>query len=150
MMTQLNDFMFCPRSIFFSRIYHDSVSDDLFHQECQTQGLAAHAAVDENRYSSRKSVISVKMFLIVYDIESDRLRGRFAKFLKRFGRRLQYSVFEIANSPRVLENIRIEIKSEYEKKFSQGDSVLIINVPDNAVIDRFGYAQNEESDLLIF
>ena len=90
------------------------------------------------------------MFLIVYDIESDRLRSRFAKFLKRFGRRLQYSVFEIANSPRVLENIRIKIKSEYEKKFSQGDSVLIINVPDNAVIDRFGYAKNEESDLLIF
>ena len=61
MMTQLNDFMFCPRSIFFSRIYHDSVNDDLFHQECQTQGLAAHAAVDENRYSSRKSVITGMM-----------------------------------------------------------------------------------------
>lgn len=90
------------------------------------------------------------MFLVVYDIESDHLRSRFAQFLKRYGRRLQYSVFEIANSPRVLENIRIEIKSGYEKKFSQSDSVLIINVPDDAVIDRFGYAKNEESDLLIF
>ena len=90
------------------------------------------------------------MLLVVYDIESDQLRGKIAKFLKRFGRRLQYSVFEIANSSRVLANIRVEIKRAYEKEFSQGDSVLIINVPDTAVIDRFGYAKNEETDLLIF
>ena len=89
------------------------------------------------------------MFLIVYDIESDRLRSKFSNFLKRYGRRLQYSVFEITNSPRILENIRVEIKSSYEKKFSQSDSVLIINVPDNAITDHFGYAQNEETDLLI-
>ena len=90
------------------------------------------------------------MFLVIYDIESDKLRTKFSNFLKQYGRRIQYSVFEIANSPRVLENIRIEIKHSYEKKFSQSDSVLIINVPDNAVTDRFGYAKNEETDLLIF
>jgi len=90
------------------------------------------------------------MFLVIYDIESDKLRTRFSDFLKRYGRRIQYSVFEIANSPRVLDNIRIKIKHDYEKKFSQSDSVLIINVPDNAVTDRFGYAKNEETDLLIF
>lgn len=89
------------------------------------------------------------MFLVVYDIESDRLRSKFSNFLKRFGRRLQYSVFEIMNSPRALENIRTEIKHVFEKQFSQADSVLIINVPDNAITDRFGYAKNEETDLLI-
>ena len=90
------------------------------------------------------------MFLVVYDIASDKLRTNFSKFLTKYGRRLQFSVFEIANSPRVLENIRTEIKASFEKKFSQGDSVLIMNVPDNAVIDRFGYAVNEETDLLFF
>ena len=90
------------------------------------------------------------MLLVIYDIESDKLRTKFSSFLKQFGRRLQYSVFEIQNSRRVLENIRLELKHCYEKKFSQSDSVMIINVPDNAVIDRFGYAENEESDLLIF
>ena len=90
------------------------------------------------------------MFLVVYDIASDKLRTNFSKFLTKYGRRLQFSVFEIANSPRVLENIRTEIKASFEKKFSQGDSVLIINVPDNAVIDRFGHAANEETDLLFF
>ena len=90
------------------------------------------------------------MLLIIYDIESDKLRTKFSSFLKQFGRRLQYSVFEIQNSTRVLANIRIELKHYYENKFSQSDSVMIINIPDNAIIDRFGYAQNEETDLLIF
>ena len=90
------------------------------------------------------------MLLIIYDIASDKLRTKFSTFLKQFGRRLQYSVFEIQNSPRILENIKIELKHKYEKKFSQGDSVMIINVPDNSIIERFGYAANEETDLLIF
>ena len=58
MITQLNDFIFCPRSIFFSSIYRDSVSEDVFHQGSQRQGLVNHAAIDENRYSSRKSIIT--------------------------------------------------------------------------------------------
>lgn len=90
------------------------------------------------------------MYLIVYDIASDRLRTKFSTYLSRFGRRLQYSVFEITNSPRILDNIRTEIKASFEKKFSQGDSVLMINIPDHAITDRFGYAKNEESDLLFF
>ncbi len=90
------------------------------------------------------------MLLVIYDIESDKLRGHLSSFLKQFGRRLQYSVFEIQNSPRILANIRLELKHNYEKKFSQSDSVMIINIPDNSIIDRFGYAQNEENDLLLF
>lgn len=90
------------------------------------------------------------MFLVIYDIASNKLRTDFAKFLKRFGRRIQFSVFEIKNSERLLKNIRAEINADFKKRFSQGDSVMIMNVPDNALIERFGYAENEETDLLIF
>lgn len=90
------------------------------------------------------------MFLVVYDIASDKLRTKFSKYLSKYGRRLQYSVFEITNSQRILNNIRTEIKASFERKFSQGDSVLVIQIPDNAITDRFGYAANEESDLLFF
>jgi CRISPR-associated protein Cas2 len=90
------------------------------------------------------------MLLIIYDIEDDKLRTDLAKYIKQFGRRIQYSVYEIQNSPRILNNIRIELKHNFEKKFSQSDSVMIINIPDNSIIDRFGYAKNEESDILIF
>ena len=43
------------------------------------------------------------MFLVLYDIESDRLRTRFSKYLGKYGRRVQFSVFEIRNSNRILD-----------------------------------------------
>lgn len=89
------------------------------------------------------------MLLVVYDIQDDKVRTRFAKFLKQFGRRVQYSVFEITNSPRILANIKAEIQCRYEKIFKQGDSVLIFLIADNACIERFGYPVNEETDLII-
>ncbi len=90
------------------------------------------------------------MLIVVYDIQSDRLRSNFAKFLKQFGRRIQYSVFEIRNSPRIIANIQVEVESKYKKKFTQGDSVLVFDIPDSANILRFGYPVNEETDLLIW
>ncbi len=89
------------------------------------------------------------MFLVMYDIQSDKLRTKFSKFLERYGRRLQCSVFEIVNSQRILHHIQIEIESNFEKKFIQGDSVLIYNVGDDACIKRFGYPLNEETTLVI-
>ncbi len=89
------------------------------------------------------------MLLVVYDIKKDKTRTRFAKFLKRFGRRLQYSVFEVKNSPRILSNISSEIESVYEPQFTQGDSVLIFNVGDQSCIGRYGYPVNEQDDLVI-
>lgn len=89
------------------------------------------------------------MYLIVYDIREDKLRTRFAKFLKRFGRRVQYSVFEIENSPRILQNIKVDIASHFEKEFEQSDSVLIYQIPDNGCIAKFGYPVNEDGDLVL-
>ena len=89
------------------------------------------------------------MFLIVYDIENDRLRTRFAKFLKQYGMRVQFSVFQIENSPRILDNIRLEIQNEFEKQFDQSDSVLIYQIPDDACVAKFGYPINEDTDLVI-
>ncbi|MCQ2402722.1 MAG: CRISPR-associated endonuclease Cas2 [Lentisphaeria bacterium] len=89
------------------------------------------------------------MFLVIYDIAEDKLRTKFSKFLERYGQRIQYSVFKILNSQRILDNVRVGIKTLFQKKFDQSDSVMIIQVPDNAITDKFGYAQNDESDLLI-
>ena len=51
------------------------------------------------------------MLLISYDISNDKVRTKFAKYLSKFGFRLQYSVFEITNSETVLHNIETEIRS---------------------------------------
>lgn len=89
------------------------------------------------------------MFLVLYDIQSDKLRTKFSKFLEKYGRRIQYSVFEVKNSARILQNIETEINTKFEKRFTQGDNVLIYKVGDDACLKRFGYPVNEESDLII-
>jgi len=87
--------------------------------------------------------------ILTYDIQDDSLRTKFSKFILSYGRRLQYSVYEINNSKRVLEIVKSEITSRFEKRFSQSDSVLIFNITAENQILRFGYAKNEETDLLI-
>lgn len=89
------------------------------------------------------------MYLVLYDIENDKLRTRFSKFLDKYGRRLQYSVFEIKNSPRILDNVKADIVNKFEDKFDQGDSVLIFAIPDSSCVAKFGYPVNEEGDLVI-
>jgi len=90
------------------------------------------------------------MIILTYDIKDDRLRIRFSKFILSYGRRLQFSVYEIDNSDRILRIVESEIKSRFEKKFSQEDSVLIFKLSSNCKITRFGYAKNEEKDLVMF
>ncbi|MDD7403443.1 MAG: CRISPR-associated endonuclease Cas2 [Butyribacter sp.] len=89
------------------------------------------------------------MIIISYDISDDKLRNRFSKYLLRFGHRIQYSVFEIDNSERILNNIICDIHNQFEKKFTQTDSVYIFNLSKWCKVERFGYAKNEESDLYI-
>ena len=57
LITQLNDFIFCPRSIYFHNIYQQNYDEDTYHQTPQKIGQAAHKAVDEGHYSSRKDVL---------------------------------------------------------------------------------------------
>lgn len=56
--TQINDFIFCPRSIFFSGIYHESSDKKTFHHTPQIVGGEHHKTIDEGTYSTRKDVIT--------------------------------------------------------------------------------------------
>ena len=89
------------------------------------------------------------MYLVLYDIENDKLRTRFSKCLQKYGRRLQYSVFEVKNSTRILDNIITEIRTKFGKKFGQADSVLIYDIDDNNCVGKFGHPVNEETDFLM-
>ena len=88
------------------------------------------------------------MIILTYDIADDKLRTRFSQFIMQYGRRLQYSVYEISNSKRLLDIVISNLKDRFEKKFSQSDSVLIFKLSDSCEILRFGYAKNEEEDLV--
>lgn len=89
------------------------------------------------------------MFIVSYDISNDKLRTKFAKYLSRFGHRLQYSVFRIDNSSRIIDNIIQDLKNNFEKKFTQEDSVMIFKLSSSCEIIRFGYAKNDEKDFFI-
>ena len=89
------------------------------------------------------------MLIVSYDISDDKLRTSFSTFLGKFGYRLQYSIFQIQNSPRMLSVIAAEIHSRYEKKFGQKDSVIVFNMSKNCTITKYGYARNDDSDLIL-
>ena len=52
----LNDFSFCPRSIYYHTLYQDYDSG-LYQHTPQVAGRAAHRSVDSGRYSTRRDVI---------------------------------------------------------------------------------------------
>ena len=89
------------------------------------------------------------MIVVSYDISDDKLRTKFSKYLSKFGHRLQYSVFEIDNSKRIVDNIVTDIKNRFEKCFTQQDSVIIFKLSSSCEVLRFGYAKNDEKDLFI-
>lgn len=78
------------------------------------------------------------MIVVSYDISDDKLRTKFSKYLSKFGHRLQYSVFEIDNSKRIVDNIVTDIKNRFEKCFTQQDSVIIFKLSSSCEVLRFG------------
>ena len=58
----LNDFIFCPYSIYLHNVYMES-DEGLYHATPQTQGRIAHETVDEKKGSTSKDVISTKRIL---------------------------------------------------------------------------------------
>jgi CRISPR-associated exonuclease Cas4 len=52
----LNDFIFCPRSIYFHQLYGQS-DESLYHSTDQRDGKAAHASLDTKTYTTAKKVL---------------------------------------------------------------------------------------------
>ena len=60
--SNINDFIFCPRSIYFHNLY-SSFDENLYHTTHQTKGKNAHKSVDKQKYSTKKTILeSVDVF----------------------------------------------------------------------------------------
>lgn len=57
LITQLNDFIFCPASIYFHMLYGET-DKVLYQSDSQLKGTAAHETIDHNKYSSRKNILT--------------------------------------------------------------------------------------------
>ncbi len=90
------------------------------------------------------------MLIVSYDISSNKVRYHFSKFLEKYGRRLQYSVFELKNSNRILAIVLLEIEKKFAKRFANTDSILIFEVCEGCKkkVHRYGYAVHEEEELI--
>lgn len=58
--SQLNDFIFCPYSIYLHNVYQ-ALDDDNYHDTPQIKGRYAHESVDNHTYSTKKSVMTGMM-----------------------------------------------------------------------------------------
>lgn len=92
------------------------------------------------------------MLIVSYDFRDDKRRSKFSRFLKKYGRRLQYSVFELKNSKRVLQNVVKEVEYKHKPYFHATDSVLIYQICQacEKKILRYGCAVHEEEGLICF
>jgi CRISPR-associated protein Cas4 len=52
----LNDFVFCPKSIYFHELY-DKFDETIYQEEVQHAGKLAHETIDEKTYSTAKKYI---------------------------------------------------------------------------------------------
>lgn len=89
------------------------------------------------------------MILISYDIKCDKLRRQFSKYLKKYGYMLQYSVYEITHSENMLDKIKLTIQGLFENRFSDSDSVIIIQTTKTTKIDKYGYAKHDNDDIIL-
>lgn len=88
---------------------------------------------------------------ISYDFTNDKVRSQFSKFLTKYGRRIQYSVYEITNSQRYSDKVMAEINSKYRPMFSATDSIWVWEMTDNDAenrIHKYGYAEDENRNVV--
>ena len=88
------------------------------------------------------------MVIISYDIKNNKIRTKFAKMLRSQGAiRLQFSVYEVNNTQRIIDNIRLQIVDRFSKLFTGADSVMIFDAP-NAKMQKFGNAIHRDQDVV--
>ena len=64
----LNDFIFCPRSIYFHQLYA-GYNEQFYKRKVQVAGTEAHNAIDNNTYSTRLDVLmGTEVYSVKYNI----------------------------------------------------------------------------------
>ena len=89
------------------------------------------------------------MIVVSYDISDDKMRTNFTKMLKSHGAiRLQFSVYEVRNTKRIVDNIVAKIEA-YSKYFTPDDSVVIFEVTTEK-LTKYGNAIHRDQDIVFF
>ena len=175
-LSTLNDFIFCPYSIYLHSVYMEA-DEDIYKALPQTKGTIAHQGIDMKKSSTKKgdimslpvfsdtfgisgkidiyksdntlNFVSDGMVIVSYDIADDKMRSRFSKMLKKNGAiRLQFSVYELQNTKRIIDNLLAKIEA-LSKHFTPDDSVVLFDV-DSENITKFGNAIHRDQPIVYF
>ncbi len=77
------------------------------------------------------------------------MRNHFSKMLKGNGAiRLQYSVYEVRNTKRTIDNLVAKIEA-YSKHFTADDSIVIFDV-DSDKLTKYGNAIHRDQPVVYF
>lgn len=153
--SKLNDFIFCPHSIYFHSLY-ESYDESVYHQTPQQTGKIKHASIDDKKYSTSKDILqgleifSEKLNLIgktdIYNQKTGELIERKTKISKIYdGYILQlqaqyfcleemgYSVknlsfYSLSDNKRY--DVPVPTKSDFEKLYDLINQIGLFN-PDN-------------------
>lgn len=89
------------------------------------------------------------MIIISYDISDNKMRTHFSKMLTKKGAiRLQFSVYEVANTKRIVDNLIAKIEA-YSKHFTADDSVILFDVASDKLI-KYGNAIHRDKPVVYF
>lgn len=89
------------------------------------------------------------MKIVSYDITEKKMRSNFSKMLKENGAiRLQYSVYEVRNTKRIMDNLVAKIET-YSKHFTADYSVVIFDVDMNKM-SKYGNAIHRDKPVVYF
>lgn len=87
------------------------------------------------------------MVIISYDIADDKIRSRFSKMLQKHGAiRLQFSVYELRNTKRIMDNLVVRIE-DFSKQFTPADSVIIFDVK-SSHLTKYGNAIHRDQPIV--
>lgn len=89
------------------------------------------------------------VIIITYDISNNKVRTQFSKFLEKYGIRIQFSVYEIENSKRILDIVSNQIQSKFAPRFEPSDSIYLFKTTMKDAT-KYGSAAHLDNDLIIF
>lgn len=140
LISYLNDFIFCPVSIYFHKLY-GAMDKTVYQSTFQINGMNAHKAVDNKTYSTRKTILqSINVYsekygiqgkIDVFDTDKGILTERKNKIIKIYdGYVFQiyaqyFALSEMGYNVKKLRFHSLSDNKNYDVKFPQDDKEML-------------------------
>lgn len=94
--------------------------------------------------------MNINNYIIVsYDITDTKKRTKFSKLLRKHGAiRLQFSVYEVKNTKRIIDNLVVKIET-FAAEFTGDDSIILFEVTDGKMT-KYGNAIHRDQPIVYF